>query len=149
LTNLPVSFKNNQKLSLEGDFDKYFTLYAPKEYKRDALYIFTPDLMSLLIDESNAFDAEIVDNKLFFYSKSPFNMLDESTLKLIFKIIETVGSKLIFQTKQYTDERVDSRVVDVISEPGRRLKRRISWLAIIIVAIFVVYFLIKTFIDLL
>src|SRR5690606_15087483 len=60
-TNLPVSYRRDQVLSLEGDFDKYFTLYCPRQYERDALYVFTPDLMALLIDESAAFDVEIVD----------------------------------------------------------------------------------------
>jgi hypothetical protein len=147
LSNLPVSFKNNQKLSLEGDFDKYFTLYAPKEYKRDALYVFTPDLMSLFIDESNSFDAEIVDNKLYIYSKIPFNMLDESILKRIFKIIDTVGTKIISQTKQYADERVENRMVNVVSEPGRRLKRQVSWVAIAVLVAIFIYFAIKIFIN--
>lgn len=44
-------------LSLEGDFDRYFTLYCPGDYERDALYVFTPDLLALLIDESRHFAA--------------------------------------------------------------------------------------------
>jgi len=147
LTNLPVSFKNNQRLSLEGDFDKYFTLYAPKEYERDALYVFTPDLMSLFIDESNTFDAEVVDNKLFIYSKFPFSLLDESVLIKIFKIIDTVGIKTISNTIHYADERISSRVSNVISEPGRRLKHRLSWLTIVIVIAYIFYLAFKIFID--
>ena len=59
-SDLPISFARDQKLSLEGDFDRYFTLYCPKEYERDALYVFTPDLMALLIDNTAQFDVEIV-----------------------------------------------------------------------------------------
>ena len=67
-TNLPATFDKDQILSLEGDFDKYFTLYCPKQYERDALYVFTPDLMALLIDEAAPFDVEIVDDWMFVYS---------------------------------------------------------------------------------
>lgn len=47
--NLPDDIDPNQRLSLEGGFNDYFTLYAPKDYERDALYIFTPDLMAFRI----------------------------------------------------------------------------------------------------
>src|SRR5690606_7535742 len=62
LSNLPAGFRRDQILSLEGDFDRYFTLYCPKEYERDALYVFTPDLMALLIDEAAPYDVEVVDH---------------------------------------------------------------------------------------
>ena len=32
-SNLPASFQKEQQLSLEGDFDKYFTLYCPEGYE--------------------------------------------------------------------------------------------------------------------
>ena len=70
LSNLPASFDRKQVLSLEGDFDRYFTLYCPSQYERDALYVFTPDLMALLIDETQHFDVEIIDDWLFAYSAS-------------------------------------------------------------------------------
>lgn len=53
-TNLPVSFSRGQVLSLEGDFDRHVTLYCPREYERDALDVFTPDLMARLVDEAAA-----------------------------------------------------------------------------------------------
>ncbi|MEO7546479.1 MAG: hypothetical protein ABIT21_09370 [Terrimesophilobacter sp.] len=61
-TNLPQNFSRNQVLSLEGDFDKHFTLYCPKEYEHDALYVFTPDLMTRLIDHAAGYDVELVDD---------------------------------------------------------------------------------------
>ena len=64
-TNLPSQFSKDQILSLEGDFSEYFTLYCPREYERDALYVFTPDLMALLIDQTSTFDVEIVDDWMF------------------------------------------------------------------------------------
>ena len=46
--------------TLEGDFDRHFTLYAPDGYGRDALYLLTPDLMSRLIDSARAFDVSLL-----------------------------------------------------------------------------------------
>ncbi len=51
-TNLPQTFDKHQRLSLEGDFDKYFSLYCPEGYEQDALYLFTPDIMARFIDNA-------------------------------------------------------------------------------------------------
>src|SRR6185437_14086794 len=64
-SDLPATYGSDQILSLEGDFDRYFTLYCPKKHETDALYVFTPDLMALLIDEARFFDVEIVDDWMF------------------------------------------------------------------------------------
>lgn len=118
--NLPIALKNNQKLSLEGDFDKYFSLYVPKGYEEDALYIFSPDLMSIFIDElSESYDAEIVDNKLFIYSNLTFDLSDPILLKKLFKIIDVVGSKMIRNTEHYTDDNVA-----IVNSTGDILSRR-------------------------
>ncbi|HEY8590079.1 MAG TPA: hypothetical protein VIL55_11065, partial [Naasia sp.] len=132
-TNLPVSFDRDQVLSLEGDFDQHFTLYAPKEYERDALYVFTPDLTALLIDESGDFDVEIVDDKLFVYSSTPFDLLNPATYERARRILDTVGAKTLRQTARYADERIGNRLVDQVAAPGRRLKRRTSWVAIVFI----------------
>ena len=145
ITNLPSAFKNNQTLSLEGDFDKYFTLYAPEEYERDALYIFTPDLMSLLIDNTAAFDIETVDDKLYIYSSKQLNLLNPPLLEKLFQIIATVGAKTVSQTASYSDERVVESAFDSVAEPGRRLKASYSRTFIITTVIVIIYFLLVIF----
>lgn len=139
LTNLPTSYKKDQTLSLEGNFDDYFTLYAPKEYERDALYIFTPDLMALLIDNSAKFDVETVDDKLYIYSSIPFDLLDQQLLEKLFAIIATIGKKTLSQTASYADERIGNKYDDRISEPGKRLKPSIVG-TVIFTAIFVILY---------
>lgn len=136
LSNLPASFDKNQTLSLEGDFDKYFTLYAPKEYEQDALYIFSPDLMAMFIDQSNQFDAEIVDDKLFIYSSKHFDFSNIALVGQLFNIINKVGSLVIHNTDRYEDETVTGLPENVVSESGRRLK--MSNPAVIFIIIFMV-----------
>ena len=148
LSNLPVSFKNNQKLSLEGDFDSHFSLYVPVGYERDALYIFTPDLMALLIDGAHDFDAEIVDKTVFFYQK--INYFDAvrgpapEYYEKIGKIINDIGSKMDRQTDYYMDQRIDDRAMNVIAPEGRRLKKGVS-IATVIAIIYVIINLISVF----
>lgn len=144
-TNLPATFSRNQVLHLEGDFDKYFTLYCPKEYERDALYVFTPDLMALLIDESARYDVEIVDDWLLLYSSSPWNMLDPHTFDMLFTIMETVGKKTVTQTDYYSDDRVGNRALDAIAPQGRRLHRGASITGFIVFGVFIAWWLFATF----
>src|SRR5690606_32829643 len=56
-SSIPMPIAGGQTLSLEGDFDSHVTLHCPQGYERDALYVFTPDLMALLID-TNSGDGE-------------------------------------------------------------------------------------------
>lgn len=116
--------RREQVLSLEGDFDKYFTLYAPSDYERDALYIFTPDLMALLIDEASTFDVEIVDNWMMLHSSKLFDLMDPAVHERVFRIANTVGAKALRQTDGYRDHRVAER--GTIAGRGRRLRRALS-----------------------
>ncbi len=99
-------FQDRQVVGLEGDFSKYFTLYVPQGYERDALYIFTPDLMALLIDETDIFDIEITNGSLLLYGKR-FNLKDEQLINRLLLIVDVVGNKLQRRTTQYVAGRDD------------------------------------------
>lgn len=141
-TNLPASFSRDQVLSLEGDFDQHFTLYCPKEYERDALYVFTPDLMALCIDEAAPFDIEVVDRWMFVYSAAAFDMLQPWVYERLLRIAFTVGAKTLTQTDRYADERVpDARVPNIVAPQGQRLKRGIPVVAVIVVLVVAAFWL--------
>lgn len=135
-TRLPVTFTKHQVLPLEGDFGQYFTLYAPIAYERDALYVFTPDLMALLIDETAAFDVEVVDDWMFVYSHKPFDMLSPLTYERADRIVETLGAKTLRQTRRYADDRLDGPAIDAIAAPGRRLRTPVSRVLVAGVAVY-------------
>lgn len=135
-SSLPTSFRRDQRLSLEGDFDKYFTLYCPREYERDALYVFTPDLMALLIDESAAFDVEIVDDWMFVYSVQPFALDEAKTVHRLLRIIDTVGAKTLRQTDRYADERMGDPGIDLVAPRGQRLRTGTTFAGIGVVVVF-------------
>lgn len=133
-TNLPYTFARDQVLSLEGDFDRYFRLYCPRDYERDALYVFTPDLMALLIDEASPYDVEIVDDWMFVYSARPLDLLSPVTWDRMIRIVDTVGAKTLDQTERYADERMpDARAVNLVAPGGRRLRRGVPVFAIVVV----------------
>lgn len=131
ISNLPDSFRG-QTLSLEGDFDKYFKLYVPQEYQRDALYVLTPDVMAALIDTGSAHDIEIIDDQLYIYGPA-LDLGQRSSVESIMAIIDKIGSELIAQTDRYADERVDNRAANIVAEPGRRLRKYLSLGQILII----------------
>ena len=94
----------SQRLSLEGDFDRYFSLYCPVDYERDALQIFTPNLMQLLIDTTSDCDVELVDDWMFVYSRWG-RTLDAATLDRLEAVTRLVQSTVERQTGRYRDER--------------------------------------------
>ncbi len=140
-TNLPAAFDKSQILSLEGDFDKSFTLYCPREYERDALYVFTPDLMALLIDEAAPFDVEIIDDWMFVYSNTAFRTGDASLYARLFRIIDTVGAKTLTQTDRYVDARIGDFSANMVAPEGARLRRGVSVGAVVIGVVFVALWL--------
>jgi hypothetical protein len=142
---LPATFRRSQVLSLEGDFDRHFTLFAPREYERDALYVFTPDLMARLIDEASLFDVEIVDDRMYVYSEKPFDMLSPATYSLIDRITSIVGAKARSQTVRYRDDRAGLAAARRVGPQGRRLVRRVSTAAIVIAVVVVVMHLLPLF----
>lgn len=133
-SNLPVTFDKKQVLHLEGDFDQHFTLYCPAEYEQDALYIFTPDLMTLLVDEASPFDVELIDQWMFVYASRPFAMTDPAVLQRLFTIADTVGAKALNQTEHYADERIGDPAANIVAPQGARLKRGVSVATVVIVA---------------
>jgi hypothetical protein len=149
MSNLPELFRKDQVLHLEGDFNKHFTLYCPRQYERDALYVFTPDLMALLIDEAAPFDVEIVDTWMFVYSATPVNPVDPKVLDRYFRIIDTVGSKTLSQTARYADERIGDPAVNLVAPQGQRLRGRAPIIAIVVIALWLASFFVPQFLTML
>ncbi|MFE1664664.1 hypothetical protein [Microbacterium sp. P02] len=172
-SNLPAAFDRDQRLGLEGDFDKHFALYCPEGYERDALYLFTPDIMAPFIDNAAALDVEIIDDWLFLYAKRDFSTLDPATWAWLFSVVGALLDKLA-QWARWRDERLTTdastaaisapEVASVsdgtpgaasalpfapppqvlrpppgVAMPGRRLKRRFPVAAIVIFALFGIF----------
>ncbi|HWS49617.1 MAG TPA: hypothetical protein VN241_01275 [Microbacterium sp.] len=104
-SNLPASFRKEQVLSLEGDFDRYFRLYCPAGYERDALYLFTPDIMARFIDNAAQLDVEIVDDWMFLYTRRQVSTLDPATWAWLFAAVGALMTKFD-QWARWRDERL-------------------------------------------
>ncbi len=56
------------EISLEGDFNEYFRLYAPKAFDVEIRVIFQPDLMLELIEKYRSYRIEIAGSRLYVVS---------------------------------------------------------------------------------
>ncbi|MFF7682436.1 hypothetical protein ACFZA2_06695 [Microbacterium sp. NPDC007973] len=170
-SNLPVTFGRGQRLSLEGDFDRHFALYCPEGYERDALYLFTPDVMARFIDSAAALDVEIVDDWLFLYSRRDLSTLDPATWRWLLTTVAAIDEKLA-QWARWRDERLvaekpstshavgaaasgaPAQALPLLTPPptgvarqGRRLRRGFSWVTGVFVVIGVGWWLLTVFAD--
>lgn len=110
-----------QVLSLEGDFDRHFTLYAPRAYETDALYVFTPDVMAALIDHGSGFAVTLIDDLLIVSPVTgPFTLTDAALWPRLLAVVDSVAPQVAQQTERYRDER--SATPNDIAAPGRRLR---------------------------
>lgn len=111
-----VALDKSQQLSLEGNFSQTFTLYCPKQYEADALYVLSPNLMAILLDVAGLCDIEFVDNRVIFYlPATAFNDVD--SIDRLPELLNTLLQRLTRQTGLYIDERSDK---DLLSDPFRR-----------------------------
>lgn len=140
---LPGAILSFQALSLEGDFDQHFTLHAPRRYERDALYVFSPDLMALMVDEARTFEIEIVDNWIIFYKPNGFDLSSEQTARTLFRIASIVGAKTSRQTRRYWDIHGGTFVQNVVAADAERLRVRrvLSGAAVLLIVLLVAQFL--------
>ncbi|GAA2178621.1 hypothetical protein GCM10009847_09480 [Leucobacter tardus] len=94
----------DQRLSLEGDFDRHFEMSVPRGYERDALYLFTPDVMAWLIDDVQSFDVELIDRSVVLHSRSDVvtrNPADWNRLAIALSAIR----QRIVQWERWRDDR--------------------------------------------
>lgn len=170
-SNLPAAFDKDQRLSLEGDFDRFFSLYCPQGYERDALYLFTPDIMARFIDNAAALDVEIVDDWLFLYGQRDFSTLDAATWNWLFSVVAALLDKFA-QWSRWRDERLaraeqapalappvgeDAQPLPFtapegmlrpppgVAPGGLRLKRRVPVITLVIVGGFVLFWIFSQF----
>ncbi|MBC9953590.1 hypothetical protein ICM05_02850 [Leucobacter sp. cx-42] len=110
-------------MSFEGDFDKHFTVYVPAGYERDALELFTPDVMACLIDAGRGWDIEIVEDRMIVASGKVGRRHDQAEITALLRFAELFGAELEHQAQTYSDPRAAYPRTQVAAG-GQRLARR-------------------------
>lgn len=84
----------DQRLGLEGDFDDHFDLLCPAGRERDALYLFTPDVMARFIDAAGDFDVELVEDRVFLTVPGDMVTLDPDRWRTVVGAVDAVTAKI-------------------------------------------------------
>lgn len=116
LRRLGIALNESQRLAVEGDFNTRFTLYCPTEYRADALYVFSPDLLGRLMDAAAGCDVEIVDNRVLIYAPARAFATPEQ-LAVLPDLVRFLRDKFDRQTSRYRDAR---RSEAALKDPFRR-----------------------------
>ncbi len=105
-SDLPAAIHSGQFLSLEGDFDKWFRVYAPRSYGREALYVLSPDVMAALIDDASQYNVEIVDDTLVFFTSPAADFGQAATWQSLHAALDSVAPRIVSSARRYRDNRV-------------------------------------------
>jgi hypothetical protein len=116
VSDLPGRVDRVQRLSLEGDFDRWFKLYAPVKYRSDALYFLTPDVMAALMDTASGYNIEIIDDTLLLFAPSAVNFTTPGPWNSVHAILAAAATRIVASARRYRDERVPGQeIAPVIS----------------------------------
>ncbi|WP_192497109.1 hypothetical protein [Gulosibacter chungangensis] len=117
---LPVSIARGQLLSLEGDFDDWFRVYAPEDYETDALELLTPDVMTVLTDHASGYSVEMIDDSIVFFSPGHDDFSSREVWMRMAAVLSRVLPPLLANARVYRDDRIPAQVMS---------RAEISWRA--------------------
>lgn len=126
---------HEQLISLEGDFDRHFALYCPRDFQIEALQIFTPDVMALLIDHGSRWDIEIVDDNLFVTTSGGFRLWNAQEMLRLFEFIDLVVPNLGGRIARMSPVAARPARQDGRATRGSRLRPRRSWVLVPVVVV--------------
>jgi len=142
-----LSFAESQRVRLEGDFDRSFAVYAPDGYGVDARYLLTPDFMARLVDNASAYDLEFVDDTLYVYSATVWDLENPATWLWARHFAETVGVPALRRTARFADDR-STEPGTTVAPAGRRLRVAVPLVAALITAAWITFNVVRVVLDL-
>ncbi|WP_165063210.1 hypothetical protein [Marisediminicola senii] len=128
-SDLPANVARGQSLTLEGGFERWFRVYTPSGYHRDALYVLTPDVMADLIDHAPGYNVEIVDRTLSFYAPAAADYGEAAHWESLHAMLTTVTPRIVVKAQRYLDDRVPGQEVPFMLTAYReeRLRPSLRW----------------------
>lgn len=87
---------------LEADIGDHFRLYGKKGSDVLARYVFTSDIMAMILDYGRMYDIEIIDDQLLLYLSRPLDIFREGEIERVLMMLDALSDKLDYQTRRYT-----------------------------------------------
>lgn len=122
LGSLPGSLDKKQRLSLEGELDTKFALYAPLDYATDAYYIFPPSVLIQFTNLSQPYDIEIIEDAMYIYRHNKFDLGNPQDIQEATWIAATLKQIILTKAKKYNDTFKDILTDEQRSREGQNLQ---------------------------
>lgn len=103
---VPTLGLRGARMDLEGHFATTFQLLVPEGYQRDALYLFTPDLMARVLDLGSGGELELVEDRAYLYLPARTRFDEPDVMRGIIELAEELHRRLAARTAAYRDETV-------------------------------------------
>lgn len=131
LNHIHISLKQYQ---LEGDFNRYFTLYGADGAEIEVLRIFTPDVMAYLIDHYQAYSLELTPQHFFIYRDNSSLSQTETNCESLVATAADLSTKFFSGVEKvhYAQNAVAPASVQIPSDRSRIAGGFPIWLAILI-----------------
>lgn len=127
-SDLPTGVDRGQRISLEGDFDRSFRVYAPERYGVDARYVLTPDVMAALVGTAAFSNVEIVDDRVVFFSQPTADFTAPAPWLAVDAILADPVPRLAAIAARYRDERVPGQEAErVLADARLALEHDAVW----------------------
>lgn len=111
--NMPNEF---EKISLEGDFDKTFSLYAPKGAQTDVLSVISPDVMQTLISSNTMQDVQCEGGFVWFMQSG--DKRGKTLLPDLFKAVNSLADEFAHREKSYIVTNTNAHVTQAVTTGG-------------------------------
>jgi len=91
-----IGSSKDRRISLDGNFDEHFELYATNGYEIEALQIFNKELLALIYERGNNFSIEFYKNKIYFFDDLHIGTQEELNrlYSVMSKTLDLVGPLL-------------------------------------------------------
>ncbi len=80
VSSFPTTIKSNQKVTLEGDFNSFYSLYAPHNLQINVLTLLAPNFMRILMNSATTFDVEFFGDEMTLATWDP--IYDPAVMKV-------------------------------------------------------------------
>ena len=123
-------FDASQRISLEGDFNKYFAVFVPTKYTTVALSVLTPDVMETLKNHAANFDIEIYGDHLRIICNRSVNRnetMQAEMLTVAEKILKEIEDRQRSWTAENTLQSINQDLIIYPESGFRRFGRYYSW----------------------
>lgn len=93
MTILSLSVRGNARLQTEGDVNRYFDIYIPRDDRYKSLVTLTPEKLLALREYGKQFDVEFVDNKIYVITNDKIRNLQDilGYQKSVLELVNNIG----------------------------------------------------------